>query len=114
MHSSRGVVDIDIIRHCKAGSLKHQEMLYKQFYAYAMGVSVRYCFNREDAVEVVNDGFIKIFNSIKSYSEDKPFVPWLRSIMINTAIDRRRKEMNFKLRGDIEQASDISHGVGVI
>src|SRR5471030_769496 len=109
MHSRPGVAEEDIIRHCKTGSLKYQEMLYKLFYSYAMGISLRYCFNREDAVEVVNDAFIKVFNSINHYANDKPFKPWLRSIIINTAIDRRRKELKFQLNTALENASAINY-----
>jgi RNA polymerase sigma factor (sigma-70 family) len=109
MHSRPGVAEEDIIRHCKTGSLKHQEMLYKLFYGYAMGISLRYCFNREDAIEVVNDAFIKVFNSINSYADDKPFKPWLRSIIVNTSIDRRRKELKFQLTTDLENVSTMSY-----
>ncbi len=63
MYSRPGVAEQDIIGHCKKGSLKHQEMLYKLFYGYAMGISLRYSFSKDDALEVVNDAFIKIFNS---------------------------------------------------
>jgi RNA polymerase sigma factor (sigma-70 family) len=114
MHPRPGVAEEVIIRHCKTGSLKHQEMLYKLFYGYAMGISLRYCFNRDDAVEAVNDAFIKIFNSINSYTDDKPFKPWLRSIIINTAIDRRRKELKYQLNTELENASAISNVATVI
>jgi RNA polymerase sigma-70 factor (ECF subfamily) len=76
MQQRPGVAEEEIIRHCKTGSLKYQEMLYKLFYGYAMGVSLRYCFSREDAVEVVNDAFIKVFNAINSYANDKPFLKY--------------------------------------
>jgi RNA polymerase sigma factor (sigma-70 family) len=109
MHPRPGVAEEDIIRHCKTGSLKHQEMLYKLFYGYAMGISLRYCFNREDAVEAVNDAFIKVFKSIDSYVDDKPFKPWLRSVIVNTAIDRRRKELKFQLNADLENAATINY-----
>ncbi|MDB5112305.1 MAG: polymerase subunit sigma-70 [Mucilaginibacter sp.] len=114
MHLRPGVAEEEIIRHCKTGSLKYQEMLYKLFYGYAMGISLRYCFSREDAVEVVNDAFIKVFNAISSYATDKPFKPWLRSIIINTAIDRRRKELKFQFNTDLENAEALSYTVTAI
>ncbi|MGZ3756100.1 MAG: RNA polymerase sigma factor [Mucilaginibacter sp.] len=110
MHLSPGVAEKDIISHCKAGSLKHQEMLYKLFYGYAMGIGLRYSFTRDDAVEVVNDAFIKAFKAINTYTDDRPFKPWLRSIIVNTAIDRRRKDLKLKLNTDIEHAEIlVSH-----
>jgi len=108
MYLRPGVAEKDIISHCKTGSLKHQEMLYKLFYGYAMGISLRYSFTRDDAVEVVNDAFIKVFNAIKSYADDKPFKPWLRSIIVNTAIDRRRKDLKLQLNTDLEHAGTLT------
>src|ERR1700744_2223221 len=109
MQSGPGFDEETLISHCKTGSLKHQEMLYKRFYGYAMGIGLRYCFNRDDAMEAVNDAFIKIFKSIASFSGDKPFKPWLRTVVVNTSIDRRRKDMKLQLHTDLEQAAEISH-----
>jgi RNA polymerase sigma factor (sigma-70 family) len=110
MYLRPGVAEEDIISHCKTGSLKHQEMLYKLFYGYAMGISLRYSFSKDDALEVVNDAFIKAFKAISSYTNDKPFKPWLRSIVVHTAIDRRRKEMKFQLNTDLDNAEILSNG----
>ncbi|MBS1532315.1 MAG: RNA polymerase sigma factor [Bacteroidetes bacterium] len=98
------IAEDELIKQCKSGSLKHQELLYKQFYGYAMGVGLRYCIERDDALEVVNDAFIKVFNSMKSYNEDRPFKAWLRTIIINTAIDRRRKDMKLRLNTELDGA----------
>ncbi len=109
MLSSRGLAEDEIISRCKSGSLKHQEMLYKHFYGYAMGIGLRYSLNRDDALEVVNDGFIKVFNAINSYSNDRPFKAWLRTIMVNTAIDRRRKDMKLLMNTGLEDAAPLSN-----
>jgi RNA polymerase sigma factor (sigma-70 family) len=102
MHQPRSIAEEEIISQCKTGSLKHQEMLYKQFYSYAMGISLRYSINRDDALEVVNDAFIKVFNAISNFNSDKPFKAWLRTILVNTAIDRRRKDLKFQLNVELE------------
>ena len=104
MHQPPGIAENDIISQCKNGSLKGQELLYKRFYGYAMGISLRYSLNKQDALEVVNDGFIKIFNSLKIYDGSKPFKAWMRTIMVNTAIDRRRKELKFQLNISLDDA----------
>jgi len=105
MHQPRRIAEEEIISQCKTGSLKYQELLYKQFYSYAMGIGLRYSLNRDDALEVVNDAFIKVFNSISHFNSDKPFKAWLRTIVVNTSIDRRRKDLKFQLNVDIEDAS---------
>jgi len=104
MHQPRSIAEEEIISQCKTGSLKYQELLYKHFYGYAMGIGLRYSFNRDDAMEVVNDAFIKVFNAIDNYDSDKPFKAWLRTILVNTAIDRRRKDIKFQLNVDLENA----------
>ncbi len=104
MHQPRSIAEEEIISQCKTGSLKYQELLYKHFYGYAMGISLRYSLNRDDAMEVVNDAFIKVFNAINNFDSDKPFKAWLRTILVNTAIDRRRKDIKFQLNVDLENA----------
>jgi len=103
-----GITEEELIRQCKTGDLKPLEMLYKHFYGYAMGVGLRYCNNRDDALEVVNDGFIKVFNSLNTFSPDKPFKAWLRKIIVNTAIDKTRKEKKHTWNADLELAQHIA------
>ncbi|MCR8560758.1 RNA polymerase sigma factor [Mucilaginibacter sp. BJC16-A38] len=114
MHQPRGIAEEEIISNCKTGSLKYQELLYKQFYGYAMGIALRYSINRDDALEVVNDAFIKVFNSIKNYNSDRPFKAWLRTIIVNTAIDRRRKEIKFQLHVEIDNAMPLGNSTNAI
>ena len=114
MHSPPRITEEEIISQCKTGSLKYQEMLYKLFYGYAMGISLRYSLNRDDALEAVNDAFIKVFNAIHSYNIDRPFKAWLRTIVVNTAIDRRRKDLKFQLNVDLDNAAPISSNIGTV
>jgi RNA polymerase sigma factor (sigma-70 family) len=104
----------EIVSKCKTGSLKHQELLYKQFYGYAMGISVRYSLSTDDALEVVNDAFIKVFNNINTYNTDKPFKAWLRTIVVNTAIDRRRKELKFMANTNLDNAIAVGTNANVV
>lgn len=101
MHPNLPVTDLSLIKACKAGSLKHQELLYKRFYGFAMGICLRYSLSREDAAEAINDAFIKVFNAMGQYSEAQPFKAWLRTIVVNTAIDRRRRELKHQLRAEL-------------
>jgi RNA polymerase sigma factor (sigma-70 family) len=74
-----------------------------EFYSYAMGICLRYARSADEAVEILNDGFIKIFSKLSMYSRGLSFKGWLRKIMINSAIDNfRRNERHY-------QSLDISH-----
>ena len=102
------ISESELIQKCKHGDIKYQEKLYKHFYGYAMGVGLRYLPDRNDTLEVVNDAFIKVFKSISQFENEKLFKPWLRKIIVNTAIDRRRKDMKFLYHAGLEEAEFVS------
>ena len=90
--------DLDeIIRGCIRKVEKSQEILYKKYFGYALSVAMIHSKNREDALEIVNDSFVKVFNEIGHFEPSLSFKSWLRKIVINTSIDRFRKnnKMNF-------------------
>ena len=108
------VSESELIQKCKHGDIRYQEKLYKHFYGYAMGVGLRYLPDRNDSLEVVNDAFIKVFKSISQFENEKLFKPWLRKIIVNTAIDRRRKDMKFLYHANLEEAESASSNPKVI
>lgn len=90
------------------GDRKSQELLYKKFYSYAMGISMRYAQSRDDAMEICNDGFLKIFLKGEQYDSKYPFKAWLKRIIVNTAIDHQRKNQKYQNHDDIDTAYNIS------
>lgn len=66
-------------------------MLYKRFFGYALKVALIYNRNRENAIEIVNDSFVKVFNQIDKYDSSFSFKTWMGKIVINTSIDSFRK-----------------------
>lgn len=77
------------------GCLKNQRLsqlkLYEHYFSYGMGICLRFSKNREEAEEILNDGFFKVFRKIHQFKTGQPFEPWLRKILIRTAIDYFRK-----------------------
>lgn len=109
-----------LIKGCLKQERTSQEALYKLFYGYAMSVCIRYGANDDEAVEILNDGFLKVFQKIDKYNEQLNFKAWLRKVMINTALDHYRKnkkhyqkvaiesiETTLEVRNDV--VSTISH-----
>ena len=93
-----------LLESCRKGDRNSQDRLYKYFYAYSMGICLRYSRTREEAIEILNDGYIKIFSKLDHYSPGLSFKGWLRKVMINCAIDYyRRNEKHY-------HSLDISHG----
>lgn len=96
----------EIIQGCKDFDEKYQKRFYEKFYGYALKIVFRYIYRYEKSVDVVNDGFIKIFKSFEIFdcTENKDLrkilFGWIRRIMINTAIDElRRKNMMPEIGG---------------
>ncbi len=81
----------ELIDGCRKGDRKFQDLLYKQFYGFALGICLRYARSREEAIEIVNDGFYKILTNLDKYSPGLSFKGWLRTIMVNASIDHYRK-----------------------
>ncbi len=82
-----------MIAGCLIGKRSAQERLYEQFYRAMAAICMRYTKNREDAMEVLNDGFIKVFKNIQRFDRAKASLyTWMRTIMINTAIGFLRRQ----------------------
>jgi len=75
---------IDGIRQNKR---KSQKNLYETYYSTMMSISMRYCGNWDEASEVVNNGFLKIFLKIDKYTGKGSFEGWMKKIVVNTALD---------------------------
>jgi len=80
-----------LLKACIAGNNRAQRSLFKQFFSYAKGVSLRYCSSYEEAEEVLNESFLKVFQNLQKYDPALPFKAWLRTIVVNTAISYYRK-----------------------
>jgi RNA polymerase sigma-70 factor (ECF subfamily) len=94
------------IRGCALNERESQKKIYNSFYGYAMTICDCYAANEEDAIEILNDGFLKIFKEIHrfkpSYSNEmNSFKGWLRKIMVCTAIDHFRKNVKHKVVGEL-------------
>jgi len=104
------VIQIDrVVEGCKNGSISAQEQMYKHFYAYAMSVCIPYAQSKFEAEEIVNDGFMKVFNKINSFDQKFPVKVWVRRIMINTAIDNYRSNKRHYNTMDIGEAYDVTN-----
>jgi RNA polymerase sigma factor (sigma-70 family) len=99
-----------LIRGCIKQDRKCQKMLYKAFYGFSMGICLRYTGNRDEAAEVMNQGFFKVFTHVESYDESRPFKAWLGKIMVNTSIDFYRANLKMAYTEDLEKAEHISDG----
>ncbi len=90
-----------LIQGCKRNDRESQRLLYQHMYSYAMSICTRYCYSKNEAQEVLNDGFLHVFQKISQYKEDMSFHGWVRRIMINASIDHYRREKRHYFHADI-------------
>jgi RNA polymerase sigma factor (sigma-70 family) len=102
-------IEPKIIEGCKNHKIKYQELLYKQFYGYGMSICLRYSYNKDEAVEILNDSFLKVFENIEKYKPELSFKSWLRRIIINTSIDYYRKSIKFKDTDSLDEKYDAEN-----
>jgi len=83
----------DLVKGCILNDRRMQELLYKQYCSSMIVLCKSYTKNDEDAVEVLQDGFLKVFQQIDKFDASRSSLyTWMRTIMIRTAIDFLRKQ----------------------
>ncbi|WP_419132576.1 RNA polymerase sigma factor [Pedobacter sp. N23S346] len=102
-NSNSNLLVEEIISGCIRKDRASQHLLYKEFYSYCLGICKRYSISEFEAADVLNKGFLKIFNNIASYDSAKPIKAWIGKIMVNTAIDHYRANLRFTGYDDISE-----------
>jgi RNA polymerase sigma-70 factor (ECF subfamily) len=89
--SNHILLDSDLIQGSIEGKPRMQEELYKRFSPKMYAVSLRYASKAEDAQDILQEGFIKVFRNLVKFRGDGSFEGWMRRIFVNTAIEHYRK-----------------------
>lgn len=100
------ISDQKIVEGCKAGKHKAFSMLYRKYAAIMLGLCLRYCKNLQEAEDVLQEGFIKVFNNIGKFRGEGSFEGWVKRIMINCAIDHYQSNLKHSFHdnlGDLEE-----------
>lgn len=97
------IQDIELIQKCIKGDSKAQRELYNRYAAKLMPMAMRYAKSQADAEDILQDAFIKIFNSLESFRQEAQFLTWLKRVVVNTAINHNRKKLYQQPMLDIEK-----------
>ena len=84
-----------------------QQALYEQHYSKMMGICLRYASSRDEALDLLHESFIKIFQNIHRYQPNTSLVGWMRTIVINTCIDHHRRNARRRTE-DLEEVQAFS------
>lgn len=89
---NQNISETDLISGCLASDRRMQEELYRRFSPRMYAVCLRYAGNAEEAEDILQEGFIKVFKKLDSFRNEGSFEGWVRRIFVNTAIEHFRRK----------------------
>lgn len=103
----------NIIQGCIKGKRKYQQQLFEKYYGKMMGVCMRYARDQDEAQDMVQNGFIKVFEKLSVFNFTGSFEGWVRRIMVNTSIDliRKNKKNTYAIENEADIVSDEENGI---
>jgi RNA polymerase sigma factor (sigma-70 family) len=96
----------EIIKGCLSGDRRDQELLYRRHASKLYSVSLQYSGNDEEARDILQEGFIKIFENLENYKHEGSFEGWMRRIVVNTALEKFRSRHNLFRVDDIDAINE--------
>ena len=95
-----------LIKGCIKGSRQAQEQLYQIFSGQMFAICLRYTKAQQEAEDVLQESFIKVFKQIKNYKGEVPVVHWIKKIVINTALNSQRSKLYLHPMVDVEELKE--------
>jgi RNA polymerase sigma-70 factor (ECF subfamily) len=92
----------EIIKGCLAGNRRDQELLYRRYSSRLYAVCLQYSCNDEEARDILQEGFIRIFQNLQHYKYEGSFEGWMRRIVVNTALEKYRNRFKLYRVDDID------------
>jgi len=98
--------DQQLVEGCRQNNRLAQKILYERFFGQMMGIAMRYTKSKNEAIEILNTAFLKVFTSLDKYKNKNKLAGWIAKIVFNASIDhvrkhnRYRKVMNFEIERD--------------
>ena len=99
--------ETQLINGCRKGDRLAQKELYERYSRKMMGVCLRYVNDRETARDLLQDGFVKVFTSMDSYSGIGSFEGWMRKIFVNCALEYLRKSDVLRESTDLDNTAEL-------
>ncbi len=105
IESNQNILESDLIDGCIQGSRRMQEELYRRFAPRMYAVCLRYASNTEEAEDILQEGFIKIYKKLDSFRREGSFEGWIRRVFVNTAIEHFRRKKYLQPVTEKEEAT---------
>jgi RNA polymerase sigma-70 factor (ECF subfamily) len=81
-----------LVKRCLQGKAQAQRLLYERFKGRLFGLCLRYADSEDEALDMLQEGFIKVFRDLHQFRGEGPLEAWLRRVVVNAAISRLRKK----------------------
>lgn len=85
-----------IVDGCKKNDRHYQQLLYNQTFTKMIGACLRYSSDYDEAMDFVQDGYVKVFEKIQKYQDTGSVVAWIKAIIVNNLIDSMRKSSKYQ------------------
>src|ERR1051326_5603043 len=110
MEYNRTMTDEELVKGCIENRSIAPKKLYDRFSRKMFGVCLRYTDDRDEAQDVLQNGFIKVFENIETFKATGSLEGWIRRIMVNTALNHYRQEKASRLKVDLESVDYMLEG----
>lgn len=101
------MTDERLVEGCLKGDPSAQKALYQQYARKMMSICMRYAHNRDQAQDILQDGFVKVFQKMDHYRGDGPLGGWIARTMVNTALDHIRRNKPYDQSLDLSDAEHL-------
>lgn len=105
MHIESMLSEKELIDGCARGNRAMQKALYERYCRKMMVICLRYAKSTQEAEDILQEGFIKVFAAIKSFREESRLGTWITRIMINTALNSQRQKLYLFPMVDVTDAA---------
>lgn len=102
------ILDAEILQGCLKKEVKAQKAFYQHFSSSMYAVCLRYSNTKEDAKDILQDGFVKVFNKMGQYSGKGSLEGWMKRVFINTALEHYRVNKVYQQQSDVQEAFGVA------
>jgi RNA polymerase sigma factor (sigma-70 family) len=95
-----------ILKGCREGRRSEQKQLYEKFVSPMLAICLRYSKNRDEAEDLVQEGFLKIFQNINTFRNNGSLEGWIKRIMINHALNQYKKNRKVPFTEDVDEINE--------
>jgi RNA polymerase sigma factor (sigma-70 family) len=102
--------DEEILSECIKNNRRAQRLLYEKYAPALLGICIRFTRNKDEAEDILQEGFVKIFFNINSFKSKSSLMSWMRRIVINTAITMYHRNLKHQHHYDVEDFKERNVG----